>query len=110
MKIAILRIEGTNCEQESFDSFKRLGGKPEFVHLKQLLNIDCNKDEKRDVSRFDFKTLTPLLWHQFDPLGFVSIYQGFPFNADGCAVALRNGSPEFIPPLLVIFQVAFEFD
>jgi phosphoribosylformylglycinamidine synthase len=49
IKVAILRIEGTNCEQESYDAFKRLGGDPEFVHLKQLLGIDCNKNEKRDI-------------------------------------------------------------
>jgi phosphoribosylformylglycinamidine synthase len=52
VKIAVLRIEGTNCEQESLDAFKRLGADPEFVHLKQLLNIDCNKDEKREISQF----------------------------------------------------------
>jgi len=50
--IAILRIEGTNCEQESFDAFKRLGAKPEFVHLKQLLHIDCDKNEQRSLSDF----------------------------------------------------------
>jgi len=55
IRIAILRIEGTNCEQESLDSFKRLGANPEFVHLKQLLDIDCNKDEKRDV--FDYQCI-----------------------------------------------------
>ena len=55
VNVAILRIEGTNCEQESFDAFKRLGVNPEFVHLKQLLHIDCNKDEKRDV--FDYQVL-----------------------------------------------------
>jgi len=55
IRIAILRIEGTNCEQESYDAFKRLGAKPEFVHLKQLLNIDCSKDEKRDL--FDYQCL-----------------------------------------------------
>lgn len=55
IRIAILRIEGTNCEQESFDAFKRLGAKPEFVHLKQLLNIDCSKDEKRNL--FDYQCL-----------------------------------------------------
>lgn len=55
INIAILRIEGTNCEQESYDAFKRLGAKPEFVHLKQLLHIDCNKDEKRDI--FDYQCL-----------------------------------------------------
>lgn len=55
VKVAILRIEGTNCEQESYDAFKRLGASPEFVHLKQFLHIDCNKYEKRDV--FDFHCL-----------------------------------------------------
>jgi phosphoribosylformylglycinamidine synthase len=52
IKIGIMRIEGTNCEQESHDSFKRLGANPEFVHLKQLLHIDCNKDEKRNISNY----------------------------------------------------------
>ena len=52
VKIAILRIEGTNCEQESYDAFKRLGANPEFVHLKQLLNIDCNKNEKREIFQY----------------------------------------------------------
>ncbi len=52
IKIAILRIEGTNCEQESYDAFKRLGAKPEFVHLKQLLHIDCDENEKRNISDY----------------------------------------------------------
>jgi phosphoribosylformylglycinamidine synthase len=52
IRIAVIRIEGTNCEQESLDAFKRLGTKPEFVHLKQLLHIDCNRDEKRNISDF----------------------------------------------------------
>jgi phosphoribosylformylglycinamidine synthase len=53
--VGVIRIEGTNCEQESFDAFKRLGVNVEFVHLKQLLGIDSNKDEKRDI--FDFQCL-----------------------------------------------------
>jgi phosphoribosylformylglycinamidine synthase len=52
VRIAVIRIEGTNCEQESLDAFKRLGAKPEFVHLKQLLHIDCNNNEKRNISNF----------------------------------------------------------
>ena len=55
IKVGIVRIEGTNCEQESYDAFKRLGAKPEFVHLKQLLHIDCNKDEKRNI--FDYQCI-----------------------------------------------------
>lgn len=55
IKVGVLRIEGTNCEQESYDAFKRLGADPEFVHLKQLLGIDCDRDERRDV--FDYQCL-----------------------------------------------------
>jgi phosphoribosylformylglycinamidine synthase len=55
IRIGVLRIEGTNCEQESYDSFKRLGTNPEFVHLKQLLDMDCNKDEKRSI--FDYQCI-----------------------------------------------------
>ncbi len=53
IRVAVLRIEGTNCEQESLDSFKRLETQPEFVHLKQLLHIDCNSEEKRSLFDFD---------------------------------------------------------
>jgi phosphoribosylformylglycinamidine synthase len=52
IKIGIMRIEGTNCEQESYNAFKRLGAQPEFVHLKQLLGIDCNKQEKRNINDY----------------------------------------------------------
>ena len=52
IKVAILRIEGTNCEQESLNAFKRLGVKPEFVHLKQFLHIDTSREEKRDIKDF----------------------------------------------------------
>ncbi|MEW5937049.1 MAG: phosphoribosylformylglycinamidine synthase subunit PurQ [Candidatus Thermoplasmatota archaeon] len=36
VKVCVLRIEGTNCEQESLLAFQRLGASPEIVHLKQL--------------------------------------------------------------------------
>lgn len=52
IRVAILRIEGTNCEQESLDAFQRLDTKPEFVHLKQLLHMDCSKEEERNLSDF----------------------------------------------------------
>lgn len=55
IKVGVIRIEGTNCEQESYDAFLRLGVNVEFVHLKQLLGIDSNKNEKRDI--FDFQCL-----------------------------------------------------
>ena len=45
INVSILRIEGTNCEQEMYDSFKRLGAKPEMVHLKQLTSPDVRDGE-----------------------------------------------------------------
>ena len=36
MKVCILRIEGTNCEQETYDAFLELGATPEMIHLKEL--------------------------------------------------------------------------
>ena len=36
VRVCVLRIEGTNCEEESFHAFDRLGADAEFVHLKQL--------------------------------------------------------------------------
>ena len=55
IKVGILRIEGTNCEQESFEAFKKIGTSPEFLHLKQLLNMDCNENERRDI--FDYQCI-----------------------------------------------------
>lgn len=36
IRVAILQMEGTNCEYESYLAFKNLGTQPDFVHLKQL--------------------------------------------------------------------------
>ncbi len=49
IRIGILRIEGTNCEQESFNAFEQLNTTPEFVHLKQLLHVDTTPEEERNV-------------------------------------------------------------
>lgn len=52
IRVGILRIEGTNCEQESFNAFKQLNTNPEFVHLKQLLHVDTTSEEERNVNDF----------------------------------------------------------
>jgi len=36
VKVCIIRIEGTNCEDEMYQAFKMVGASPELVHLKQL--------------------------------------------------------------------------
>ncbi len=52
IRVCILRMEGTNCEQETFDAFKRLGASPEFVHLKQLEGRDVSGDEARSLDDY----------------------------------------------------------
>jgi len=52
VKVAILRMEGTNCEQETYDAFHRLGASPEFVHLKQLEGRDTFATEKRSLEEY----------------------------------------------------------
>lgn len=36
VKVCVLRIEGTNCEDEMADAFSMVGAVPEKVHLKQM--------------------------------------------------------------------------
>ena len=52
VKVCVLRIEGTNCEEESYQAFRRLGAKPEKVHLKQLTGTDVSSEEKRSLSDY----------------------------------------------------------
>ncbi|MDH3364830.1 MAG: phosphoribosylformylglycinamidine synthase subunit PurQ [Thermoplasmata archaeon] len=56
-RVCVLRIEGTNCEEESFQCFKRLGAKPEKVHLKQLTGTDVSSDERRSLSDYQLLVL-----------------------------------------------------
>lgn len=57
VRVCVLRIEGTNCEDEMFLSFKRLGAKPEKVHLKQLTGSDVSPEEKRSLSDYQILAL-----------------------------------------------------
>lgn len=52
VKICVLQIEGTNCELETFRSFKRLGAAAEIVHLKQLIGA-VKEREKRKLKAYD---------------------------------------------------------
>jgi phosphoribosylformylglycinamidine synthase len=57
VKVCVLRIEGTNCEEESYLAFKRLGTRPEKVHLKQLTGTDVSNEEKRSLSEYQILVL-----------------------------------------------------
>jgi phosphoribosylformylglycinamidine synthase len=62
INVCILRIEGTNCEDESMHAFQRLGAKAEQVHLKQLTGASSEADAR---SLEDYQVL-------FIPGGFSS--------------------------------------
>jgi phosphoribosylformylglycinamidine synthase len=56
-RVCVLRIEGTNCEEEMFLSFKRLGARPEKVLLKQLTGTDVSQEEKWSLSDYHILAL-----------------------------------------------------
>lgn len=51
-RICILRIEGTNCEYETFLAFSRLGAPAEIVHLKQLTGA-VKERERRSLKDYN---------------------------------------------------------
>ncbi len=53
MKWCVLRIEGTNSEDESCTVLRELGAEAEAVHLKQLLGDDVTADERRNLADYD---------------------------------------------------------
>ncbi|HNX47942.1 MAG TPA: phosphoribosylformylglycinamidine synthase subunit PurQ [Methanomassiliicoccales archaeon] len=56
VKVCVLRIEGTNCEDEAAQAFASVGASPEKVHLKQLLG-QCPSDLRRDLGSYDILML-----------------------------------------------------
>ena len=53
IKWAVLRIEGTNSEDESVACMQDVGVQAEAVHLKQFLGDDVTKAERRKLSDYD---------------------------------------------------------
>ena len=52
IRVAVIYIEGTNCEDESVAYFRHLGAQAEKVHLKQLTG-DTPAELRRDVDDYD---------------------------------------------------------
>ena len=52
VRVCVLRIEGTNCEDEMYEAFRMVGTSPEKVHLKQLIG-QSPSDLKRDIEDYD---------------------------------------------------------
>jgi phosphoribosylformylglycinamidine synthase len=52
IRVCILRIEGTNCEQELWHCYRRIGANPELVHLNQLLSQGIEKKKRRNLSDY----------------------------------------------------------
>lgn len=56
IKVCVLRIEGTNCEDETARAFQELGVNAEKVHLKQLIkNPGISRELHRNL--FDYQVL-----------------------------------------------------
>jgi len=54
--VCVLRIEGTNCEEEAAAAFANVGASPEKVHLKQLIH-QCPKEMRRDLDDYQILAL-----------------------------------------------------
>ena len=52
INVGVVRIEGTNCEDESAAAFSSLGCNAEKIHLKQLLG-DVEKSKRRNLMDYD---------------------------------------------------------
>jgi phosphoribosylformylglycinamidine synthase len=52
VRVAILLIEGTNCEDETFRAFRTLGARPERLHLNQLVK-DVPQEMRRSLEDYD---------------------------------------------------------
>ena len=55
LPLAILQIEGTNCDEELFRALAALGGDPEMVHLKQFEGRDVSREQRRRLA--DYRAL-----------------------------------------------------
>jgi phosphoribosylformylglycinamidine synthase subunit PurQ / glutaminase len=53
LRIAIVSIEGTNCDQELLVALARLGARPEIVELKQFEGRDVGPEARRRLADFD---------------------------------------------------------
>jgi phosphoribosylformylglycinamidine synthase len=52
LAIALLSIEGTNCDDELREALTNLGARPEIVHLKQLEGRDVTPEARRRLSDY----------------------------------------------------------
>jgi phosphoribosylformylglycinamidine synthase subunit PurQ / glutaminase len=52
LRIALLTIEGTNCDDELRVALEHLGTRPEIVHLKQFEGRDVERAERRTLSDY----------------------------------------------------------
>jgi phosphoribosylformylglycinamidine synthase subunit PurQ / glutaminase len=52
LRIALLTIEGTNCDEELYVALRHLGTRPEIVHLKQLEGRDVVPSDRRRLADY----------------------------------------------------------
>ena len=52
VRVCVIRIEGTNCEDEMANAWNMVGAKAEKVHLKQLIG-QAPEDMRRSLEDYD---------------------------------------------------------
>ncbi len=52
VRVAVLQMEGTNCEDETVEAFRTLDASPEKVHIKQLTDRSLPRDLQRRLMDF----------------------------------------------------------
>lgn len=52
VKVCVLRMEGTNCEDEMYEAFRAVGASPEKVHIKQLTG-QTSQGLRRNLEDYD---------------------------------------------------------
>ena len=84
IRVGIVYIEGTNCEEESVAFFRHLGAQAEKVHLKQLTG-DVPPTMKRTLDDFDLLMIPPAITFGPGP-------SSPPDFGAGCRRSSRNSS------------------
>lgn len=52
LKVAILNVEGTNCDGELASAFRQLGTQPEIIHLKQFEGRGVEAEKRRRLADY----------------------------------------------------------
>lgn len=53
IRVGVLQVEGSNCEEETANVFRHLGAQPEILHLNQLASDKVKAEDRRRLADYD---------------------------------------------------------